>query len=343
MYPYRLSAKRFSLVLLSWLFITFLLFSFHQNSAHAQAQRYSPHFHMLLSFVNQFYLRPNGWSPPQFAKEHPDNVALILGHALRQQMKAAQESTMLFNRYQTLENEARDYLDRLSQSLGYRFSNGRQMIQGELWGYAIAAINGRYDNDIYQHFGVANNQLPIVLWQPPQQLQTALQGTLQGEMAIELLRVVATQAHSPGLIPGQTVPQTANPATQSGSQRTKQPIGVGAILGRWQSTGKGCAYFGSPATERINYFYHFSRGNDRDIYIGRSTEGDLFSIISENKEDPYKIRYTAIWRKSNQQLSNYVEGKELEFIVYRGKNNELLMCRNDCYVVVNQLFIKVDQ
>ena len=307
-----------SVMIFGCLLVGCLLFPRPPIAAYAQGQQYSSHFRMLLSVVNQLYLRPNGYSAPQYAKQYPANLAIMLGHALRRQMGAIQEDPVFVRRFEGLVDETKDYLNRLARTLGYRFADGRKMRQDEMWFYALGAMNGQYDDKVYQYFGVAPDHVPAMVLQPPEQVERRLRGKLQGEMAVELLRVVASKVKSPGFGPGRGDPQAAKFPPET-------------LIGRWAKRGN---------------ILTFRPGRNRGEYVGRYTR---HAGSRKEAKDPchfsritYVLRFDAYKKNPlTKEIINYYTGRSY---FPKGSNcyshdkewNIYLVKRKDGYVISNE-------
>jgi len=318
---------KISVIILGCLLVGCLLFPRPPIAAYAQGQQYSSYFRMLLSAVNQLYLRPNGYSAPQYAKQYPGNLAVMMGHALRRQLKAIQEDPVFVRRFEGLADETKDYLNRLAWTLGYRFPDGRKMRQDKLWFYALEAMNGKYDNKVYQYFGVAPHHVPAMVLQPPEQVERRLRGKLQGEMAVELLRVVASKVKSPGF--GKD-PQAAKfpPETLIGRWAMRENIltfrpgrNRGEYVGRYtrhegsRKEAKDPCHF-----SRITYVLRFDAYKKNPLtketinyYTGRSYFGRGSTCYSHDKEwNIYLVKRKGDYVISNEPMFGYFSMRKIK-------------------------------
>jgi hypothetical protein len=121
----------------------------------------------------------------------------------------------------------------------------------------------------------------------------------------------------------------------------KRPIAPEAILGAWQLT-TGCSV--EADSPKGNFYVEFRRGSGRDLYVGTVSGGsdnDIFRVRSERQMDPYTIEYQAVWENPHGQALYLVHGKTIKITVYRGRRNQLLLCRGGAGGVMSNGYLKV--
>jgi hypothetical protein len=130
------------------------------------AQQYSPEFQALLNQVQQAYLTPRGDKLSSMRNQHPNIVAALVGHAMRQQAVHVQQNPSLNNRFTSLQQEARAYIAEVARTTSNRDLNedGSPVASPEnLWFIANKFFQGQEDALIFQHFGIRTGTMPSVL------------------------------------------------------------------------------------------------------------------------------------------------------------------------------------
>jgi hypothetical protein len=139
-----------SRVLLFSFALTFLIILHANNPAFAQTAA-SPAFQALYNQVEQMYFAPKGTSVQQMINQHPPiEVFRVFGHALRQQMLYIRNNPSIEQPYLSLAEETRAYLTQMTHRPNY-------------WSFAQRAINGDYDNDIWNAYRIQTGSAPSVL------------------------------------------------------------------------------------------------------------------------------------------------------------------------------------
>jgi hypothetical protein len=133
---------------------------------YAQQRRYSPEFQSLLNYVEQHYIAPRGWTFQYVMKRIPVNMAIFVGHGLRQQRIYAEQNPLLRQKYGGLEREARIFLADVARACGYR-AGGEPLTEQDLWDAANDAMTGMMDEWVMKNFGVRTGTMPPVFANGP--------------------------------------------------------------------------------------------------------------------------------------------------------------------------------
>jgi hypothetical protein len=93
-----------------------------------------------------------------------------------------------------------------------------------------------------------------------------------------------------------------------------------------------------------NYFIRFRRGSGRDVFIGETSDGDVFRIRSGKRYNEFAIQYDAVWECRPRELCHYLRSdRKLMIEVGRVEGNQIVLCRGKCGQVLSSLFKKVGQ
>jgi hypothetical protein len=192
----------------------------------------------LISFieaVNQGYVVPNGWEYRSLATQNPGTLAVLLGHALRQQLKFATTAEMR-ERTNTLVTQVRRQLDGYATDCGYRDVRGAPVSGEGLWSLVNAYMQGQTNEFFAQNPGVKVPQMAAVLQSRPApsagMAQPIPAGTAQpaqqtGQDSIDLVGVKAKPSSNPR-------PSNAPWLRASRTAPANNPLKEDCIVGLWE-------------------------------------------------------------------------------------------------------------
>ena len=122
--------------------------------AGATKAMYSRDFQALLNEVQRMYIGPQGGRLDVWERQRPRDVAMLVGHALRQQSLHVRNNPPLQGPYNNLVQEARAYISRV-ESMNRTAPNS-------LLGVMTRALNGGDDYQVYSRYRVKVGSMPAV-------------------------------------------------------------------------------------------------------------------------------------------------------------------------------------
>lgn len=120
-----------------------------------QQVEYSDEFLNLLKQVEEQYVGLSGWSCEDVVYKHSGALAVMLGHALRQQLQFIQADSLLIKDYAGLQLEVYSFLSQVYGFIDDYSALDRRLTESKLWSYAFKAQHGYYDDYIRENFSKA--------------------------------------------------------------------------------------------------------------------------------------------------------------------------------------------
>ncbi len=311
----------------------------------------SPAMKSLLGQANSMYLSRFGTNVDKLVNENPMTLASILGVTLQRQTNYAVKNSHYMNQYWKLRAECEQLLEFIARQKGYKNpKDGSRMTADNLKGEFFEGISGAPNNFFIEKFGFdpATVNLPMILAQVGPENQ--------GGGYEEMPSLPVRQDKPDGIViggeragaaettvEGQYNPRPLDINPQPQQQLQRQKIGRGAIIGTWQFASADCY---SEIPDNDSGIIRFSRGSGNALYQGRSQDGKhVYTIISENQIDAYRIEYKGYWKDFTKQNNISWFGCEpnrlLTYVVSRTKKNNLMLCRPNCGRIVAAGFVKV--
>jgi hypothetical protein len=205
------------------LFSSVLLSFFMPPPCAAQQQPnvdYGDDFVYILYQLEEIYLKPNGMPPARVATTRPDIIAVLVGHALMQQVTYVTYDPELRDRFNLLQGDAMMYLEEVTRIAGYRDHRGNPLGEGDLWQkYTYDAVKGKYNGYVLDKYGVSSTGLNSVFNPRPQAYK------LRPQTSIELLRVIFAGPEEPERPDFDQPPSSAPPPN--------------SIVGSWSAIREG--------------------------------------------------------------------------------------------------------
>lgn len=306
-------------------------------AAHPQAAlNTSPALGALIRQADQTFARPVNVSIQDYFNRIPVNAAVILGLAMHGQKRIADRDPLYLWQYEALQQEAHEFLGELARV--HNFTNpydGTPMGRDLLVGIFDSNASGE------QNQWAVRNGLPDPSFVEQPLILNLVTPESLGRLhlrsdanEIRLLDQAAPPVPSPEPFPAPNLP----PATRHDPQ--KQSITPAAVVGSWQLT-TDCSI--DATKPRGDLYLEFRRGVGRDLYVGVSSGGgdtDTFRITSENQRDPYSVEFTAVWENPRGQAAYLVHGKTIKITMFRGRFNQLLLCRGGAGGVMSSGYLK---
>lgn len=218
---------------------------------------YTLEFNKMLNQIQQFYLIPNKFDFKVLVKEYPFTTAILVGHALRQQMPYLGAHQM-DKEFVELQGDMHKFLTQIAKTAQSKELVGTPVTPEKLMSYAVSALGGNYDNLVANKFHVQVADMDAVFSEntnTPGNQKNPLGKRLEGDNTVELNNVRAVPEDFSG-----TDIKPKTPVQCTGLWRIKEKNYM-----RWK--------------EHPDEYYYF------DIYI--SKEGSTY-VGKVQQAPPYK-------------------------------------------------------
>lgn len=127
----------------------------------------SANFGLFLDRVQRVYFAPNGVTLDGMRRYKPMPMAIVFGHALRQQIPYVNRNQNLNPLFISLQNQIRNYLAESVRIYGnspiYRGQDGQRTTFELLWQGVVEAMQGQWDNIILRDYHVPQGSMPLAL------------------------------------------------------------------------------------------------------------------------------------------------------------------------------------